>query len=408
MKTPDSENRSAASAAPVSADLQRTDWLRIALLIGVGVGCAIHIGKVPPAIGALRETLGLTIVQGAWVLALLSVIAAACGCLAGTLASALGALPVTVASVLIVAVASAAGAFAPSVGALLASRAVEGVGLLLAVVTVPALLAANTAAADRQVVSGLWGSYMGVGMAIAMLAAPWLLQASGWPALWLASSALMVALAALLVVLRPRAPAAAPQHLNWPAIGRAVWQREPLLLGLIFFCHAYQYFAVFGFLPTMLEEQGVDARHASLWTACAVAMNALGNMTCGWLMKRGAQAWALFAAASVLLALAELGIYAPSLGSAARIACAFAFAFIGGWVPAAIFVRLRMTMRDPSSGTIVMGLMIQASHVGQLIAPVVLAALASAVGGWEMSPFVLVPAAAAVVASGLALRRHER
>ena len=63
MKTPDSENRSAASAAPVSADLQRTDWLRIALLIGVGVGCAIHIGKVPPAIGALRETLGLTTVS---------------------------------------------------------------------------------------------------------------------------------------------------------------------------------------------------------------------------------------------------------------------------------------------------------------------------------------------------------
>ena len=168
-----------SQAASEPHPLARSDWLRIALLIGIGVGCAIHIGKVPPAIGALRETLGLTIVQGAWVLAMLSVLAAACGCLAGTLASALGALPVTVASVLIVAAASAAGAFAPSVGALLASRAVEGVGLLLAVVAVPALLAVNTAVADRQVVSGLWGSYMGVGMAIAMLTAPWLLQASG-------------------------------------------------------------------------------------------------------------------------------------------------------------------------------------------------------------------------------------
>ena len=397
-----------SQAASEPHPLARSDWLRIALLIGIGVGCAIHIGKVPPAIGALRETLGLTIVQGAWVLAMLSVLAAACGCLAGTLASALGALPVTVASVLIVAAASAAGAFAPSVGALLASRAVEGVGLLLAVVAVPALLAANTAAADRQVVSGLWGSYMGVGMAIAMLTAPWLLQASGWPALWLASSALMVALAALLVVLRPRAPAAAPQHLNWPAIGRAVWQREPLLLGLVFMCHAYQFFAVFGFLPTLLVERGADARDASLWTAFAVTMNALGNMTCGWLMKRGARAWALFAGASALAALAEIGIYAPSLGSGARIACAFAFAYVGGLVPAAIFVRLRMTMRDPSSGTIVMGLMTQASHVGQLVAPVALAALASAVGGWQMSPLVLVPAAAAVFTAGLALRRHER
>ena len=397
-----------SQAASEPHPLARSDWLRIALLIGIGVGCAIHIGKVPPAIGALRETLGLTIVQGAWVLAMLSVLAAACGCLAGTLASALGALPVTVASVLIVAAASAAGAFAPSVGALLASRAVEGVGLLLAVVAVPALLAVNTAVADRQVVSGLWGSYMGVGMAIAMLTAPWLLQASGWPALWLVSSALMLVLAALLVVLRPRAPSAAPQHLNWPAIGRAVWQREPLLLGLVFMCHAYQFFAVFGFLPTLLVERGADARDASLWTAFAVTMNALGNMTCGWLMKRGARAWALFAGASALAALAEIGIYAPSLGSGARIACAFAFAYVGGLVPAAIFVRLRMTMRDPSSGTIVMGLMTQASHVGQLVAPVALAALASAVGGWQMSPLVLVPAAAAVFTAGLALRRHER
>lgn len=393
--------------SPPPQDVLRTDWLRIVLLIGVGVGCAVQIGKVPPAIGALRETLGLTIVQAAWVLSLLSVIASICGCLAGTLAGALGAGRVTVASTLVVAAASAAGALAPNAGVLFASRAVEGIGLLMAVVAVPALLAANTAPSDRQVVSGLWGSYMGIGMAIAMLAAPALLAAAGWRALWLASALVMLALAVALVVLRPRAPPPAHQELRWSAIRAAVARREPLLLALVFFCHAYQYFAVFGFLPTVLADAGFDGRAASTWTAFAVAMNAAGNATCGWLMKRGARAWAVFAGASSLLAVAELALYAPSLGSGVRIAAAVAFAYVGGLVPAAIFVRLRMTTVDASSGTIVMGLIVQSSHIGQLVAPVALAALASAVGGWQASPLLLVPAAATVVATAFALRRHE-
>lgn len=408
MKAPDSENRSAASAAPVSADLQRTDWLRIALLIGVGVGCAVQIGKVPPAIGALRETLGVTIVQAAWVLSLLSVIASICGCIAGTLAGALGAGRVTVASTLVVGAASAAGALAPNVGVLFASRAVEGIGLLMAVVAVPALLAANTAPHDRQVVSGLWGSYMGIGMAVAMLAAPALLDAAGWRALWLASALVMLGLAVALIVLRPRSPPPARHELRLDTFRRAIGRREPLLMALIFFCHAYQYFAVFGFLPTVLAEAGFDARAASMWTAFAAAMNAAGNATCGWLMKRGARAWALFAGASLVLCAAEIAIYAPQLGSGARIAAAVVFAYVGGLVPAAIFVRLRMTMRDAASGTIVMGLIVQCSQIGQLVAPVGLAALASVVGGWHASPLLLVPAAAAVIASGFALRRYER
>jgi MFS family permease len=392
----------------LTVDTSRTDWPRVVLLIGVGVGCAIQIGKVPPAIDALRATLGMSIVQVAWVLSLLSVLAAICGCLAGTLAASLGALRVTVGSVLLVAAASAVGTLADSPALLLASRVVEGIGLLLAVVSVPTLLAANTGQADRQVVSGLWGSYMGVGMAAAMLVAPFVLRAWGWRALWLVSSALMFALAVLLVAARPRAPPAARQTISWSSIRAAALQREPLLYGLIFACHAFQYFAVFGFLPTMLTEQGVDPRHASLWTALAVAVNALGNVLGGWLMKRGAPASVLFIGASFVIAVAEIAIYATALDVSLRIACAVVFALAAGLVPAAIFVRLRMRNAEPGAATIVMGLVVQSSHIGQLLAPVTVAAIAHAAGGWQLSPLAVLPAAACVVAAALALRPFER
>jgi MFS family permease len=392
----------------------RTRWGQIALLQLVGIGCAMQVGKVPPAIGALRQSLGMSLVEAGWVLALLSTVAALGGGLAGSLAARWGAGRVVLGSLLLMAAANSLGALSLSPGPLLASRTVEGAGFLFAVVAVPGLLAANCAAADRPLVFGLWGAYMGLGMAAAMFAAPALLAWGGWRGLWGADAALLALLAVALAVARPRAPPRSAQGQPLSALARslaaALRRREVQLLGLVFLAHAYQYMAVFGFLPTVLHEAGMRGDTAAALTATAVLFNALGNTVTGWLFKRGARAGTLLMAASLTIGVMELVLYAGGLSAPARLACALVFSLVGGIPPATVFVRLQAAARDPANGepAIAMGFVVQCSHIGQMFSPVIVAALASALGGWQWSPAALLPMAALVFGCGWWLRQRDR
>ncbi|UUX96350.1 CynX/NimT family MFS transporter [Aquabacterium sp. J223] len=396
------------------AELSRTRWGQVALLQLVGIACAMQVGKVPPAIGALRQSLGMSLVEVAWVLALLSAVAALGGSLAGSLAARWGAGRVVLGSLLLMAAANALGALSPSPAPLLASRTVEGAGFLFAVVAVPGLLAANSAAADRPLVFGLWGAYMGLGMAAAMFAAPALLAWGGWRGLWGADAALLALLALALGVARPQAPPRSAQGQPLSALVRGLAvvlrRREVQLLGLVFLCHAYQYMAVFGFLPTVLHEAGMRGETAAALTATAVLFNALGNTLTGWLFKRGARAGTLLMAAALTIGAMELALYAGGLSAPARVGCALVFSLVAGIPPATVFVRLQAAARQQSGAepAIAMGFVVQCSHIGQMFSPVVVAALASALGGWQWSPAALLPMAAVVFWCGWRLQRGDR
>jgi predicted MFS family arabinose efflux permease len=72
-----------------------------------------------------------------------------------------------------------------------------------------------------------------------------------------------------------------------------------LLLAAVFAAYAAQFLAVFGFLPTLLSEQGgVSPGTASDLTACAVAANIPGNVVGGALRARGVPRWILICGAS--------------------------------------------------------------------------------------------------------------
>ena len=60
------------------------------LVIAAGVAAALHVGKLPPAIGALREALGLTLVEAGFLLSLVQLAGAALGLAFGALADGLG------------------------------------------------------------------------------------------------------------------------------------------------------------------------------------------------------------------------------------------------------------------------------------------------------------------------------
>jgi MFS family permease len=384
----------------------RSDWPRIWLLVLAGVVCAMQIGKVPPALSLLRSDLGLGLVASAWILSMFSAVGALSGSVAGAFADRFGAHRVTVASLLVMALAAGLGGTSTGATLLLVTRAVEGAGFVLTVVAVPSLLTAAAVERDRRFVPSLWGAYMPLGMAVALAAAPPIISALGWRWWWQFNAALLAALALAVAWSNSRTHASRTRRAQrFRSLFRASLLRPgTLLLAAMFACYAFQFLAIMGFLPTILQERGISSGAAGALTALAVIANAAGNLSAGWLITRGVTPrWLICTGIAVMVA-AELVVFSRWSAPALQYLAAVAFSAIGGLVPASIFTAIpRIAPAEARSTT--MGIVVQASHIGQLVGPPTVAAVAAAVGGWHASPLVLAPIAAIGLAAALSLPR---
>ena len=89
------------STGPMLGEARRGDVRRAALVLGTGVSSALHIGKLPVAIPALQQDLGLSLVQAGFLLSLVQVAGMLLGLLIGLAADRLGPLRVMRAGLLL-------------------------------------------------------------------------------------------------------------------------------------------------------------------------------------------------------------------------------------------------------------------------------------------------------------------
>jgi MFS family permease len=371
-----------------------TSWTYIWLLLACGIGAAMQVGKVPPALGFLQRDLHLGLVAGAWVISMFSVVGATLGCLAGSIIDRMGPHRAATGGLFGIAVASLAGSCAHRPWMLLVSRAVEGMAFVMVVVAVPSLLLASASTVDRRFVPALWGIYMPIGMAISLASAQPVLHAYGWRVLWQINAVVLVGLG-MALLLTPT-PTLVTRGRALPGLGaliRSVWHPGPVLLALIFASYTVQYMAVMGFLPTILQAQGTSAQAAGLLSALAVMANAAGNLSVGALLARGAVPWRLIGAACLVMLVAAAGIYLQALPGALRYLLVVTLAAAGGLIPGSIFALVPRLAQDRQSTATTMGFVVQFSHLGQLAGPPALAAVAAVAGGFQLSALVLMPAA---------------
>jgi cyanate permease len=388
----------------VSDGADRSDWPRICVLLLAGVVCAMQIGKVPPALSLLRADLGVDLVASAWILSMFSAVGALSGSVAGTFADRLGARQVTVVSLLVMALAAAIGGSAHGATLLIASRALEGAGFVVTVVAVPGLLTAAAVESDRRFVPSLWGAYMPVGIALALGAAPPILSARGWRWWWECNAALLAALALAVAWTNSRGRGGRTRQGQplWSLFRASLLRPGTLPLAIMFACYAFQFLAIMGFLPTILQQRGVSPAAAGGLTALAVIANAAGNLSAGWLYTRGATPRLLICTGIAVMVAAEFMVFSRWFPASLQYFGAVAFSAVGGLVPASIFTAIpRVAPADARSTT--MGIVVQASHIGQLLGPPTVAVVAATVGGWHASPLVLVPVAAIGLAAALLL-----
>jgi len=373
-------------------------------VVFAGVSAALHLGKLPPAVPDLRATLGVGLVEAGFLLSLVQLAGMTLGIGVGVVADSIGLRRSMLCGLVVVTCASLLGGLVGvwvldgrrAVVLLLALRALEGFGFLLAVMPGPGLIRRVATPAAERAALGLWGAYMPAGVALALLMGPQLIASTGWPGWWWSLSLVSAAAAwwvALAVPADTRsAVAGRAPHGEWAGRLRdTVRASGPWKVALAFAVYSSQWMAVIGFLPAIYAEAGVPAGWNAGLTALAAAMNMVGNVMGGRLLQAGLAPHRLLRWGFVVMACGSVAAFAQfgtspdatGLPPALRYAAICLFSLGGGVVPATLFMLGIRLAPGPATVSTTVGLMQQASSLGQFVAPPAVAWIAYRMGGWQ-------------------------
>jgi predicted MFS family arabinose efflux permease len=356
-----------------------------AQVLGVGVSCALHVGKLPVAIPRLQAELQLDLVQAGFLLSLVQMAGMALGLAVGLLADRQGPRRVMLWGLCVLAAGSLMGAWAPDVRMLLLSRVVEGCGFLLAVLPAPGLVRLHvTSPAGLSRALGWWGTYMPMGTALALLLGVPLMAWTGWRGAWVLLAGLSVS-AALVLFFRvppgPARPGVAPAL--WPRLARTLRAPGPWLVALGFFLYSGQWLAVIGFLPTIYSAAGFEAATVAALSALAAAINMSGNVAAGRWLARGVRPGTMLSMGYAAMALGALVAFGAQGHPVGQFVAVLVFSAVGGLIPGTLFgVAVAMAPGQDTVSTTV-GWMQQFSALGQFVGPPAVAWWVTQVGGWQ-------------------------
>jgi len=386
--------------------------LPTAVVYLAGFAGALNVGKLPPSLTALQLAFDMTLLQASLLVSAFQVFGMALGIFGGLLADRFGARRLMGTGLALLALASAAGAASTGPAMLLACRALESAGFILAVLPGPVLMRRLLPPSRMSVALGVWGSYMPAGMVAALLATPWLLRAGGWPAAWWACAVASASVLGLLFACVPADPRHAAGVTARPRIGAlaraTLAARGPWLLALAFGLYAGQWMVVFSFLPTIYEAGGIAPAAAASLSALGVAVNAVGNVAAGGLVARGASRARVLSVASATMALAAWVAFGSHAPFAWRYVAVLAFSCVGGLVPGTLFTTAPRFAPHAGAISTTTGLMQQGSNLGQFVTPPLVATVVGAAGQWQHTWWVTSALACANVGVALAIGRLDR
>lgn len=369
-----------------------TDWRTVAVVVAAGVASSFHLGKVAIAGPQLQAGLGLSLSMLGALGGTFAMLGAVGGVLAGSVVARAGARRMLVLGLVATLLGALLAVLSGSYAMLLASRVVEGLGFVLITVAGPTVLARQVQAADRSRAMALWSCFMPTGIALAMLTGPWF---GGWRSLWTAAALGSGLIAALVLRAVPGTTdaqgAAAGPRARIAEVGRG----PALALATTFLLYSLMFFALFSFLPVLLQQRmQVGASTVGLLAALASAANTVGNLAAGALLPRLGRT-VLGTAAAAAMALCALGIFLPVLPPWAAFALCLVFSAMGGLVPSSLLSSVPQVTATPAHAALAVGLLMQGSNLGQALGPLL---VGSAVDhhGWPAAAVCVVAAALAM------------
>lgn len=362
-----------------------TNWPLITLIYIATITAATHLGKSPPALPSIMEELGVSLVAAGWIVSIVGLVGATGGIAAGLLGDRFGHARLIKFALIGFVIGGTAGAFTETATMLLISRAVEGGAYICAAVASPSLIAGLASNRDRSLAISIYSTSVPMGMTIAVLIAPQILELGGWRGLWLAVAGLSAVMFVLIAIFVR--PGQAQRAARSQSFLRDAWLTistpGPNILAVGFMTYTAQWTAVMVWLPTFIVDQrDASLGLAALLTAPVIAMNIGGNWFGGVLMHRGAPRWLLMMVGTSVMGLCALGFFPEVLPDPVRYGLCLAFSFFGGMQPASLAAGGPVHAPSPAQLGTTNGYWLQGSQVGQLLGAPAVAFVVTTTGGW--------------------------
>ena len=370
----------------------------VALLLLAGIFAGAQLGKIAPLVGWYRDA-GFSLVLVGWLTSAIGLFVALCALPVGWAVDVAGARLSTALGAVALAAGALALPFLVDPAPILATRLVEGVGYVVLVVSLPALLAAIALPQWRATVLALWNCFVPVGYAVSDLSAQAVIPAYGPRGFLLVMAAGFVAFAIVGVVASLTVSVDRGRAAGQRASIADTLNRNVVVAALGFGLFVIQTLAFLAFMPARVEDG-----HVLLLSPGLIALaTPLGNVLAGVLVRgAGARAVAIMAAAA--FAVTALTAWpAFTAGPAVATVAALLFMVAGGFVSSALFAVLPVIVGPRGSVSIAIGLAAQAGGLGTFFGPP-LAGLVIEAAGWSglgLALSLIGIGAAALVVAGM-------
>ncbi|MFC0582231.1 MFS transporter [Micrococcoides hystricis] len=381
------------------------------VVLAAGVIAAGHVWKVPAALEFIRSELGMDLVASGTFLGIVQVAGMLVGLPMALYAEIIGLRKGIIIGLGLLAAGSIAGAAAPNVSFLMASRAVEGLGFVMVTMVAPQLIRMVTEGKKINLAMGIWGAYQGFANLVAVLATAAAMSVMDWRAWWAVFAGLAILPMPWLLKWVPKDVVPADQSRSQiiAAAGkrtvRTIKTAPPWIAGVAFACYTMMWGALIGFMPTVLQEEGFSASAAGVWGALIGGVNIIGAVASGPLLERGIPLRALLIPTFVVMGAMSYIAFGLDVPIAVRIGAVMLFSAVGSLIPASL-MRLAVELAPQGGSTsAVVGLMQQIFNGGNFIGPVIMAVLAQMTSGWDATWWFT--AAASVLGIALALTLRE-
>jgi len=389
----------------------KTAWITVFILIGAGVIAATQIGKGIISLPTLQGEFGLAYGRLSLVVSMFALLGATVGSLAGIAVQRFTPRRCLIAGLFILGAANLLGSLVTLPSVLIALRITEGVGFFGVIISVPSMLNGVTAERDRSLVMSVWGAYLPFGV-MCMALGNSVLLSGGWRNLWLYSGVALITYGLLVI---PVSPAIAPPKRVSHAFGSFVSVLKSGIirrLTALFFLYSFLFFSLSAFLALFLADRmGTETTFAISLTGMVIGANVIGNVSAGLILRAGGQIRLNLMATFVAFAVAELLIFSGTLSPVSTAWVGIVVLGLGGLTPASIYAAAPSNAPAPEAIPIAIGLVQQASNLGQFAGPTALGWFIDQFG-WSAAPVMTVPVAvfglvtAALVRDGSGKKRN--
>jgi EmrB/QacA subfamily drug resistance transporter len=208
-------------------------WVLAATVLGSSMefidGTVVNV-----ALPALQRGLGASGAQVQWVIEAYALFLSALLLVGGSLGDRYGLRKIYTIGIVIFAVASMWCGIAPTIGQLIAARALQGVGGAMLVPNSLALVSAHFPPQSRGKAIGIWSGFASITMASGPVVGGWLVQHGSWRwAFFINAPLAMIAVTIVLLKVPEVARTAATQRLDWPGTVLAVCGLSSVTYALI-------------------------------------------------------------------------------------------------------------------------------------------------------------------------------